>query len=58
MSKLVTFYNRLPTNPFLKLLFDFASVLASVRQKLKALVSLKRDLVSSIQKSDFSIILF
>ena len=53
MSKLVTFYNRLPTNPFLKLLFDFASV----RQKLKALVSLK-DLVSSIQKSDFSIILF
>ena len=57
MSKLVTFYNRLPTNPFLKLLFDFASVLASVRQKLKALVSL-RDLVSSIQKSDFSIILF
>ena len=55
MAKLVTFYNRLPTNPFL--LFDFASVLASVRQKLKALVSL-RDLVSSIQKSDFSIILF
>ena len=57
MSELVTFYNRLPTNPFLKLLFDFSSVLASVRQKLKALVSL-RDLVSGIQKSDFSIILF